>query len=267
MVDKERLDVLMVQQGLFESRQKAQGAIMAGLVTVDGQLVDKPGTRFAREVDIQVQGQEHPYVSRGGLKLEQAIRELGFDPAGKVIIDIGASTGGFTDCALQHGAQRVYAVDVGHAQLAWKLRQDQRVVVMERTNARYLKAGDFPEQADALTIDVSFISLATILPPVVQLLRPGGEVVALIKPQFEAGRDQVGKRGVVREKTVHRQVIGQVWEVASNLQLGLQGLTFSPITGPEGNIEFLAWFKQGAVDLVTPESVEKIVELAHGQLV
>ncbi len=266
MAEKERLDLLLVQLGLFDTRQKAQGAIMAGLVTVNGQRVDKPGARFRRDADVQVQGQEHPYASRGGLKLERAIRELGFNPQGKVIIDIGASTGGFTDCALQHGAKRVYAVDVGHAQLAWKLRLDPRVVVMERTNARYLKLSDFPEQADALTIDVSFISLATILPPVVQLLQPGGEVVALIKPQFEAGREQVGKRGVVRDRAVHKQVIERVCQEASHLGLGLLGLTFSPITGPEGNIEFLAWFKQGVGDSVTTESIEKTVELAHGQL-
>ncbi|NLW16130.1 MAG: TlyA family RNA methyltransferase [Firmicutes bacterium] len=266
MATKERLDIMLVQQGFFDSRQRAQGAIMAGLVRVDGKRIDKPGTRVPPDADIQVEGQEHPYVSRGGLKLERAIKELGFDPGGKVIIDIGASTGGFTDCALQHGAKRVYAVDVGYAQLAWKLRQDQRVVVMERTNARYLQASDFPELADAATIDVSFISLALIFPAAVPLLVPGGEIVALIKPQFEAGRELVGKRGVVREPNVHRQVINQVWETASELQLGLMGLTFSPITGPEGNIEFLSLFKQGTADRVSPADVETVVELAHKQL-
>lgn len=266
MAVKERLDMLLVQQGYFPSRQRAQGAIMAGLVTVAGRRVDKPGTKFPADVAIEVQGQAHPYVSRGGLKLEQAIQQLNFNPSGKVLIDIGASTGGFTDCALQHGAIRVYAVDVGYAQLAWKLRQDDRVVVMERTNARYLEASDFPEQADAATIDVSFISLSTILPPVVQLLTPGGEIVALIKPQFEAGREQVGKRGVVRDAAVHRQVIMQVWSVATVLELGLLGLTFSPVTGPEGNIEFLAWFKHGAVDLVTQSKLEEVVERAHAHL-
>ncbi len=266
MVVKERLDLLLVQQGYFPSRQRAQGAIMAGLVTVDGKRVDKPGNKFSTDVAISVQGQEHPYVSRGGLKLERAIQEFGFDPAGKTIIDIGASTGGFTDCALQHGAKRVYAVDVGYAQLAWTLRQDERVVVMERTNARYLEAGDFPELADAATIDVSFISLATILPPVVRLLIPDGEIVALIKPQFEAGRDQVGKRGVVRDAAVHQQVIRQTWAVATALELGLLGLTYSPITGPEGNIEFLAWFGRGAGDRVAEDEIEKTVEQAHAHL-
>lgn len=266
MAVKERLDVLLVRQGFFASRQKAQGAIMAGLVTVAGQRVDKPGTKFTNEVLIEVQGQVHPYVSRGGLKLERAIYELGFDPVGKVIIDIGASTGGFTDCALQHGAKHVYAVDVGYAQLAWALRQDERVTVMERTNARYLEPSDFLELADAITIDVSFISLATILPAAARLLVPGGEIVALIKPQFEAGRKQVGKRGVVRDAAVHRQVIQDTWCVARNQKLGLLALTYSPITGPEGNIEFLVWFRQGVSDRMPEDSIVEIVELAHEQL-
>jgi 23S rRNA (cytidine1920-2'-O)/16S rRNA (cytidine1409-2'-O)-methyltransferase len=266
MSSKERLDILLVQQGLFSSRQKAQGAIMAGLVSVAGQRVDKAGTKFPADASIEVLGQEHPYVSRGGLKLERAIHELGFDPAGKTIIDIGASTGGFTDCALQHGAKHVYAVDVGYAQLAWSLRQDERVTVMERTNARYLEPDDFPELVDAITIDVAFISLATILPPIVKLLLPKGEIVALIKPQFEAGREQVGKKGVVRDQAVHRQVIQDTWGVASNLGLGLLALTFSPITGPEGNIEFLAWFREGESDSVTGEVIGEVVEQAHRQL-
>ncbi|HBK84965.1 MAG TPA: TlyA family rRNA (cytidine-2'-O)-methyltransferase [Firmicutes bacterium] len=266
MIIKERLDVLLVQQGYFPTRQRAQGAIMAGLVFVEGQRADKPGTKFPEDVTIRVQGQEHPYVSRGGLKLERAIKQLGFDPAGRVVIDVGASTGGFTDCALQHGAIRVYAVDVGYAQLAWTLRQDERVVVMERTNARYLQASDFPERADAATIDVSFISLGTILPPVVELLTPDGEIVALIKPQFEAGREKVGKRGVVREAATHRQVIRQVWDTAASLGLGLVGLTFSPITGPQGNIEFLARFKSAADDVVIEDQIANVVELAHASL-
>lgn len=266
MIVKERLDVLLVQQGYFPTRQRAQGAIMAGLVFVDGRRTDKPGTKFPENVAIQVQGQDHPYVSRGGLKLERAIKQLGFDPSGKVVIDIGASTGGFTDCALQHGAKRIYAVDVGYAQLAWTLRQDERVIVMERTNARYLHASDFPEQADAATIDVSFISLGTILPPVVELLTLDGEIVALIKPQFEAGREQVGKRGVVRDAATHRQVIRQVWDIATSLGLGLIGLTFSPITGPQGNIEFLARFKRVSDDVVMEDQIANVVELAHANL-
>ena len=192
---KKRLDDLVVQHGLAPSRQRAQGLIMAGEVLVDGQCIDKPGTQVPIAARVHIRHQEQPYVSRGGLKLKQAIDGLGFAPKGKVILDIGASTGGFTDCALQHGASRVYAVDVGYAQLAWSLRQDPRVIVMERTNARYLQPQDMPEPADAATIDVSFISLAVILPPLLPLLVERGEVVALIKPQFEAERSQVGRGG------------------------------------------------------------------------
>ncbi|NLY54766.1 MAG: TlyA family RNA methyltransferase [Firmicutes bacterium] len=263
MAAKERLDVLLVRQGHFLTRQKAQAAIMAGIVFVDGQRIDKAGVKIEPNSDIQVRGQRQPYVSRGGLKLEKAIKELGFDPAGKILLDIGASTGGFTDCALQHGAKRVYAIDVGYNQLAWSLRQDERVVVMERTNARYLTVEDLPELADAATIDVSFISLALILPATIPLLHADADIVALIKPQFEAGREQVGKRGVVRDEIAHRQVLKQVLALAQELGLGLLGLTFSPITGPEGNIEFLARWQKGAQGRIGEEQIASLVQQAH----
>ncbi len=266
---KERLDLLLVQQGLFPSRERARGAIMAGLVFVDGQREDKPGNRFLLDAELEVRGDDLPYVSRGGLKLEQAISELAFDPRDKIILDIGASTGGFTDCALQHGARKVYAVDVGYNQLAWSLRQDPRVVVLERTNVRYLTARQIPELVDAVTIDVSFISLRLVLPPAVQRLRSGGDVVALIKPQFEAGREQVGKRGVVREQSVHRQVIEQVLAYAAEQGLTLLGLTYSPITGPEGNIEFLGrWQKEcdQSRQIPSPADVQALVGAAHENL-
>ncbi|MGI6357327.1 MAG: TlyA family RNA methyltransferase [Bacillota bacterium] len=267
--EKERLDLLLVQQGLFPSRERARGAIMAGLVFVDGQREDKPGSRFPLDAAVEVRGDDLPYVSRGGLKLEQAMRQLGFDPKGKVILDVGASTGGFTDCALQHGALKVYAVDVGYNQLAWRLRQDPRVHVLERTNVRYLTAEQVPELVDGVTIDVSFISLRLALPPAVRLLRSGGDLVALIKPQFEAGREQVGKRGVVREMSVHRQVIEQVLEYATEQGLALLGLTYSPITGPEGNIEFLGRWQKA--DAQTPADarqvdVQALVQAAHEAL-
>ncbi|CAM3785689.1 TlyA family RNA methyltransferase [Cohnella lubricantis] len=240
---KERLDVLLVEQGYFESREKAKAAIMAGLVLIGSEKIDKAGTKVPRDAAIIVKGAPHPYVSRGGLKLEKAIRHFGLDLQGKTMLDIGASTGGFTDCALQNGAAFVYALDVGYNQLDWSLRQDERVCVMERTNFRHVT----PEQLQGpppsfATIDVSFISLKLILPALAPLLKPGGGTVALIKPQFEAGRDQVGKSGVVRDSAVHVSVVKEVLLFADGLGFGLQGLTFSPITGGEGNIEFLAYW-------------------------
>jgi 23S rRNA (cytidine1920-2'-O)/16S rRNA (cytidine1409-2'-O)-methyltransferase len=263
---KERLDIILVQQGFFPSRERARGAIMAGLVQVDGVLVDKPGTKLPLSVTITVTGNDLPYVSRGGWKLRKAIEELGFDPTGKVMLDIGASTGGFTDCALQNGASKVYAVDVGYAQLAWSLRQDPRVVVLERTNVRYLTEEQVPEPADAATIDVSFISLGLVLPPVVRLLREHGEVIGLIKPQFEAGRDQIGKHGVVRDASVHQSVIKRVLALAREEGLALRGLTFSPITGPEGNVEFLAYWQLGGVEVALEPDVQTLVSMAHQEL-
>ena len=237
--------MLLVQRGWFDSRSRARAAILAGRVRVDGQVVDKAGTRVDPSARVEVVGDPIPYVSRGGLKLEHAIRAFDLAPAvrGAVCADIGASTGGFTDCLLQHGARRVYAIDVGYGQLAWRLRQDPRVVVMERVNARYLTPGDLPERVDLVTVDVSFISLRLILPPARDLLVPGGGVVGLIKPQFEAGPSEVGKGGVVRDPRVHRRVLAEVTAAADELGLVLLALTASPIRGADGNREFLALWR------------------------
>jgi 23S rRNA (cytidine1920-2'-O)/16S rRNA (cytidine1409-2'-O)-methyltransferase len=241
--DKERLDILLIEQGYFESREKAKAAIMAGLVFADEEHVDKAGTKISRSAAIKVKGAIHPYVSRGGLKLEKALKEFNIDVQGAVMLDIGSSTGGFTDCALQNGAAYVYAIDVGYNQLDWKIRNDGRVNVMEQTNFRFTKREDLvgPEPTFA-TIDVSFISLRIILPPLKEILGSQGSVVALIKPQFEAGREKVGKSGVVRDPEVHKQVLETVLGFARELGFRLKGLTFSPITGGEGNIEFLAYW-------------------------
>lgn len=241
---KERLDVLLVEQGFFESREKAKAAIMAGLVLVGTEQVDKAGTKIPRAAALTVKGAVHPYVSRGGLKLEKAISAFGLDLEGAVMLDIGASTGGFTDCALQHGAAFVYAIDVGYNQLDWSLRQHPQVCVMERCNFRHMTPDQLigPEPGFA-SIDVSFISLKLILPALRPLLRPGAGTVALIKPQFEAGREQVGKSGVVRDSRVHLSVLREVLEAADGLGFSLVGLTYSPITGGEGNIEFLAYWR------------------------
>ncbi len=241
---KERADVLLVEQGYFPSREKAKAAIMAGLVLADDQPVDKPGMKIKRDAKITVKGEVHPYVSRGGLKLEKALRTFNIDVTGAVMLDIGASTGGFTDCALQHGASHVYAIDVGYNQLDWSLRRDQRVTVMERTNFRYIKPEDLTgPKPNLASIDVSFISLRLILPPLIPLLTQPAQIVALIKPQFEAGREKVGKNGIVRDPAVHREVLETVLAAADELGLQLSGLTFSPITGGEGNIEFLAYWR------------------------
>ena len=263
---KERLDVLLVNRGMFESRAKAQAAVMAGQVLVNEQKMDKPGTPVAPEVTIRLLGNKLPYVSRGGLKLEKALQIFPISVEGKVVADIGASTGGFTDCALQNGATKVYAIDVGYGQLAWKLRNDERVVNMERTNVRYLEADSLPEQVDAATIDVAFISLDKILPAVHKILKPEGFVVALIKPQFEAGKENVGKKGVVRDAAVHEQVINNVISFAKGEGFGIAGLDFSPIKGPEGNIEYLLHLTLGDDDAVSSEQVAQLVGRSHGDL-
>lgn len=240
---KERLDVLMVQRNLAESREKAKALIMSGIVYVNRQKEDKAGTSFEETVQIEVRGNTLKYVSRGGLKLEKAMSRFGVQLAGKVCMDVGASTGGFTDCMLQNGAVKVYAVDVGHGQLAWKLRNDDRVICMEKTNIRYVTPEDIGDRIEFASIDVSFISLTKVLGPVKQLLTDEGQVVCLIKPQFEAGREKVGKKGVVREKSVHLEVIEMVMDYARSIGFGILGLEFSPIKGPEGNIEYLLYLQ------------------------
>ncbi|QHQ62767.1 TlyA family rRNA (cytidine-2'-O)-methyltransferase [Anaerocolumna sedimenticola] len=236
---KERLDVLLVKRNLIESREKAKAIIMAGNVFVDGQREDKAGSTFADSVTIEVKGIPSRYVSRGGFKLERAVEQYGVSLEGKICMDVGSSTGGFTDCMLQNGASKVYAVDVGTNQLAWKLRQDERVVSMEKTNIRYLEPNQIPDSIDFISIDVAFISLTKVLLPVRELLKDGGEVVCLIKPQFEAGREKVGKKGVVREQSVHIEVIEKVIIYAVSTGFHILNLDYSPIKGPEGNIEYL----------------------------
>ena len=240
---KERLDVLMVQRNLAESREKAKALIMSGIVYVNGQKEDKAGTSFEETVQIEVRGSTLKYVSRGGLKLEKAMSRFGVQLAGKVCMDVGASTGGFTDCMLQNGAVKVYSVDVGHGQLAWKLRNDDRVVCMEKTNIRYVTPEDIGDRIRFASIDVSFISLTKVLGPVKALLTEDGQIVCLIKPQFEAGREKVGKKGVVREKSVHLEVIRMVIQYALSIGFEVLNLEYSPIKGPEGNIEYLLYLQ------------------------
>ncbi|WP_342561970.1 TlyA family RNA methyltransferase [Paenibacillus sp. FSL R7-0345] len=241
---KERIDVLLVEQGFYESREKAKAAIMAGLVLADEERIEKAGMKVLRSSVLKVKGAVHPYVSRGGLKLEKALRKFEIGLTGRVMLDIGSSTGGFTDCALQHGASHVYAIDVGYNQLDWSLRNDERVSVMERTNFRYMTPQDLLGPVpDFASIDVSFISLKIILPPLKALLNRPADIAALIKPQFEAGREKVGKSGVVRDPAVHKEVLVKVLTMAEELGYRLENLTFSPITGGEGNIEFLAHWK------------------------
>ncbi|MFT9848037.1 TlyA family RNA methyltransferase [Aneurinibacillus sp. REN35] len=269
MSKKERIDVRLVQEGYFPSREKARAAVMAGLVFVGQERCDKAGMKVETDKPITVKGQVHPYVSRGGLKLEKAIREFAIDLTDAVVMDIGASTGGFTDCALQHGARLVYAIDVGYGQLDWSLRQDERVIVMERTNFRHLKAEEWEgERVRFATIDVSFISLRLILPVLTNFLADGASVLALVKPQFEAGREQVGKHGVVREPRVHEEVLRRMIGFSETLGFRMRGMSFSPITGGEGNIEFLLhleWSREaGAQEPVDHEAdIVHIVSEAH----
>jgi 23S rRNA (cytidine1920-2'-O)/16S rRNA (cytidine1409-2'-O)-methyltransferase len=257
-VPKKRLDLLIVERGLAESRQQAQRLIMAGQVLVDDQPVDKPGTRVPVASELRASSRP-PYVSRGGLKLEAALEAFAVEVQGRVTADVGASTGGFTDCLLQRGAARVYAIDVGYGQLAWKLQQDPRVIVMDRTNVRYLQ--ELPEHVDLVTVDVSFISLKLVLPVLMGWLVPGGQIVALIKPQFEAGPEKVGKGGVVRDPAVHRQVLAGITSWADDQGLALQGLIRSPITGPAGNVEFLAhWIPNTPADVPIEAMIDTCLE-------
>lgn len=259
---KLRLDQLVFEQGLTESRERAKTTIMSGLVFVNGQRVDKPGTAVPPDAKIEIRGEALPFVSRGGFKLDKALKVFPIDPSDKVCIDCGASTGGFTDVLLQHGAKRVYAVDVGYGQLAWKLRTDPRVVNLERTNLRYITAEQIPEPIDLAVMDVSFISIRLVLPAVRELLRPDGEAICLIKPQFEAGREHVGKKGVVRDPAVHLAVLEQFQQFFPAAGFTLMGLDHSPIRGPEGNIEYLAWLKKGEHPAPTPDAAA-VVAASH----
>ena len=265
---KKRLDVLLVEQGLADSREKAKAIIMSGIVYVDNNKEDKAGTTFDETAKIEVRGNTLKYVSRGGLKLEKAMDHFGVELAGKVCMDVGASTGGFTDCMLQNGAVKVYSVDVGHGQLAWKLRNDERVVCMEKTNIRYVTPEDIDDKIEFASIDVSFISLTKVLPAVKELLTDSGEIVCLIKPQFEAGRDRIGKKGVIHDPKVHEDVLREIVEFAPSIGWQVQQLDYSPIKGPEGNIEFLGKItvRTQETEPVTPEIIHELVKKAHQEL-
>jgi 23S rRNA (cytidine1920-2'-O)/16S rRNA (cytidine1409-2'-O)-methyltransferase len=263
---KERLDVLLVERNLAESRERAKITIMEGLVLVNGQKVDKAGTMVKPDAEIRILGNTLPYVSRGGLKLEKALKTFPITLEGKVMADIGASTGGFTDCSLQNGASKVYAIDVGYGQLAWKLRQDARVINMERTNVRYVTKEDVGELIDFASIDVAFISLTKVLGPVKELLKPAGELVALIKPQFEAGRENVGKKGVVKDPKIHEKVIEEVISFAKEIGFVICGLTYSPVKGPEGNIEYLMWASNNSESEEGDIQIKDVVSEAHKTL-
>lgn len=267
---KERLDVLLVKRGLAESREKAKAVIMSGNVFVKDQREDKAGTMFDENTEIQVKGGQMKYVSRGGYKLEKAIKQYGVSVLDKICMDVGSSTGGFTDCMLQNGASKVYAVDVGTNQLAWKLRQDERVISMEKTNIRYLAPEQIPDRIQFASIDVAFISLTKVLEPVRELMAEDGSLVCLIKPQFEAGREKVGKKGVVREPSVHREVISLVIQYAKSLDFQVIHLDYSPIKGPEGNIEYLLELKKGKEPVQELEDadgeIERVVAAAHKEL-
>ena len=274
-MSRKRLDVLLFERGLAESRERAKTTIMSGIVFVNGQRADKPGVSFPEECEIEVRGQTLEFVSRGGLKLKKALAYFGVSPAGKTCIDCGASTGGFTDCLLKGEAEKVYAVDVGYGQLAWSIRSDERVVVMERTNIRYVTHEQVPDEIDLAVIDVSFISLKLVLPAVRALLKDGGEVLCLIKPQFEAGREKVGKKGVVRDKKVHEEVIVAVTSFAVATGFELLRLDYSPIKGPEGNIEYLLYARKNEREAEEARNaslqailalVTENVDAAHGDL-
>lgn len=265
---KERLDILLVDRGIITSRERAKTSIMAGKVFVDGRRVDKAGEKVPVTANIEYKGEKLPYVSRGGLKLEKAMKNFPITLEGKVCMDIGASTGGFTDCMLQNGASKVFSIDVGYGQFAWKLRTDERVVCMERTNIRYVKPEDLGELVDFASIDVSFISLKKIMPATIELLKDKGEVVALIKPQFEAGKEKVGKKGVVRDIEVHKEVVFGIIDYLIEHNLNVLGVSYSPIKGPEGNIEYLVYFTKDMERESTfvREDVDKVVEASDTEI-
>ncbi len=261
---KKRLDVILTEKNMFPSREKARASIMAGLIYVDGMLTDKPGTSVSEDAVITIKEDLCPYVSRGGLKLEKAIEEFGFSLDGAKCVDIGASTGGFTDCMLTKGARQVFCIDVGYGQLDWKLRNDERVVNMEKCNVRYLDVDTIGRDVDFISIDVSFISLKLVFPVATQLLSEEGRLVCLVKPQFEAGRNQVGKKGIVRDPAVHREVIRNVISYAKDSGLYPEGLTYSPVTGTKGNIEYLLYLTKNASE--TDPDVDAVVAASHDEL-
>ena len=263
---RERLDVLLTEKKFFDSRARAKAMIMAGKILVNGQKVDKAGSLVATDSEIRILGEELPFVSRGGLKLQKALDVFKIILSGKIAVDVGASTGGFTDCMLQHGAKKVYAIDVGYGQLAWKLRSDVRVVNMERTNIRNVTRENFLDELDFISIDVAFISLEKVLPVVYNLLKPSGEVVALIKPQFEAGREHVGKKGVVRDKKIHAAVIKKILDFATGLGFEVRGINFSPVKGPEGNIEYLTYLTKNLASAFDSAEILSVVDSAHEEL-
>jgi len=268
MAEKVRVDIALVARGLAESREKAQAQVLAGLVYIGERKVNKPSESVLEQDNLLVRGAVHPYVSRGGLKLEKALKAFAADVNGCIGMDIGAATGGFTDVLLQNGASHVYSIDVGYGQLDWKLRNDERVTVMERTNARHLTVADFPLRPNVTVMDVSFISIKLILPVAAVIMGDVGCFYTLIKPQFEAGRDNVGKKGVVRDKKVHRDVIADIVRFVSDMGWAVNGLSFSPITGPEGNIEFLAWIQKENVSgyIANEDEIVRLVDSAHETL-
>lgn len=267
MIEKKRLDTMVFEKGFSQSREKARALIMAGQVYVDNQKADKPGTMYPVTVDLEVRGNVMPYVSRGGLKLEKAMKSFGITLTDKITMDIGASTGGFTDCMLQNGAKKVYSIDVGYGQLAWKLRTDERVVNMERTNIRYVTREQVPDEIDFFSVDVSFISLCLVLPVARNLMAEDACAVCLIKPQFEAGRDKVGKKGVVRDPKVHIEVIEKIAKFVLDNGFSILGLDFSPVKGPEGNIEYLIYLQRSDnAETRTELNIREIVEKSHKTL-
>lgn len=267
MAAKKRLDILVFERGLAESREKAKALIMAGVIYADNQKSDKPGTTYPETVKLELRGNKLKFVSRGGLKLEKAISSFGLDLSDNITMDIGASTGGFTDCMLQNGASKVYSIDVGYGQLDWKLRNDERVVNLERTNVRYITKEQVPDEIDFFSVDVCFISLVLVLPAVRPLLKDGGCAVCLIKPQFEAGKGKVGKNGVVRDKAVHSEVIRKIYDYCLENGFSVLGLDYSPIKGPEGNIEYLIYIKKSDEPVsVTDFDIDALVEASHLQL-
>jgi len=263
MSEKKRLDVLLLDKGLAPSREKAQGLIMSGLVYVEGQKADKCGMQLPDTSDIDIRGKTNPYVSRGGLKLAKAVDCFDLDLSDKICMDAGASTGGFTDCMLQNGAAKVYSVDVGYGQLAWKLRTDPRVINLERTNIRYITSAQVSDSLDFVSVDVSFISLTVVLPAIISLMKDDGQIVMLIKPQFEAGREKVGKKGVVRDKNTHIEVIEKILDFVKNNKLYVLNLDYSPIKGPEGNIEYLLHACKNEHETINDINAKEVVEKSH----